>query len=242
METKMKWRVSVLACFALLLGVAVAQADSLHGVCDAPTPVCSDNGTYTLVDSTSPHYGFTVSSGPESGDLLIIALIPDNLSGAKSQSFSVTGGAASPATEFLVKTTAWTSGALDSFLGISASPNNPIGAYLPTTQIFDPLATGYFVYEANLGTNTLLSPSATTATPDLFDGSFVFPEGSVIVGFLNTGSSETPDWIATANSAQLYIDTPVPEPSLATLLLIGCGLLGVAGLYTKRKAEDYPLT
>jgi len=229
------------AVFTLLFAAVAAlsatqvRADALHGVCDSPTPACSDNGTVTPVTSSSPFYGFTSSTGA-TGDYEIISLIPDNLSGANSESFSVNGGATSPASASLVSTTAWTSGFLDAFLGISANPANPIGAFLPTTQTFDPSATGYFVYLADLGTNTLLGASATTATPVLNDGSFVFPNGSSIVAFLNVG---TPKWVATANSGQLSIEAPpsvVPEP--ASIALFGTGLLGLAFLVRRKYAHD----
>jgi hypothetical protein len=45
------------------------------------------------------------------------------------------------------------SGFLDAFLGISSSPSNPIGAYLPDPA--SPSATGFSVFEADLGTETL---------------------------------------------------------------------------------------
>ena len=226
------WILLAAPCYASVTQVLI---DPLHAVCDAPTSTCTDNGTVTPTTSNSPHYGFTVSPGPNSGDYLIIALIPNNLPGANSESFKVTGGATSPATESLVSTTAWTSGNLDTYLMISASPTNPIGAYLPTTQTFDPGATGYFVYKADLGTNTLLGPSATTATPVLFDGSFMFPNGSSIVGFLNKGTVSSPNWVATANSGQLSIEsTTTPEP--ASILLFGTGLLALAAIVRRRSS------
>jgi PEP-CTERM motif len=205
--------------------------DPLHGVCDAPTPACTDNGTVTPTTSTSPHYGFTVSPGPHAGVYEVVSLIPNNVVGANLKIFSVTGGATSPAPATLFSSTAWTSGFLDAYLGIVASPANPLSAFLTTTQANDPGATGYFVYVAMLGTNTLLGPSATTATPVLFDGSFVFPIGSSIVAFLNEGTSSSPNWIATAPSGQLSIQ-PAPEP--ASILLFGTGLLLVGGMLRRR--------
>jgi hypothetical protein len=38
---------------------------------------------------------------------------------------------------------------LDAFLGISASPQNPLGAFLPATQALDPGATGFNVFQAD---------------------------------------------------------------------------------------------
>jgi len=114
---------------------------------------------------------------------------------------------------------------------IRASRTNPIGANLPTTQSVDPGETGYYAYKADLGTNTLLAPGATTATPVLFDGSFIFPNGSSIVGFLDEGTATSPDWAATANSGQISI---TPEP--ASILLFGTGLPILAAFMRRRSS------
>lgn len=218
---------------AALATITTAQlhADALHGTCVSPTPACSDNGTVTPVASSSPSYSFISSPSGDTGNFEIITLIPNNITGASSESFSVSGGATSPASASLVSATAWSSGKLDAYLGISASPANPIGAFLSTTQALDASATGYFVYLADLGTNTLGSSS-----PVLNDGGFDIPKGSAIVAFLNTGTTTSPDWVGTAPSGQLSIDpTPAsttPEP--ASMVLFGSGLLVVGFLIRRR--------
>jgi len=53
-----------LAALVLALGFAgVAQADALHGFCVSPTPVCSDNGAITPVNSNLPVFGFGNAGG-----------------------------------------------------------------------------------------------------------------------------------------------------------------------------------
>lgn len=188
--------------------------DPLHGECNPGTSCLPDNGTVTPVLTNTPNYGFSSSSPGASGTLDVITLIPNNVAGGGSLVFTVNGNAASKVD------TEWTSGDLDTFLGISASPANPIGAYLPTTDAFSPGATGYFVYEANLGTQTLQGPGVTPTTPTITD-SISLPIGSSIVAFLNNS-------IATANSGQLSIQhgtSTVPEAS--SLMLFGFGVLAL---------------
>src|SRR5262249_29261253 len=92
---------------------------------------CIDNGTNSPTTINPPvNFGFTTSPGPATGSLTIDVLVPDNE--ARPASFAITGTVAATATLF--SATPWTSGMLDAYLGISASPNNPIGAYLPSTQ------------------------------------------------------------------------------------------------------------
>src|SRR5262249_15425804 len=144
------------------------------------------------------NFGFwSAAMGGLSGAYTIDVLTPDNGGAAPSgTSFMISGGATGTASLF--KTTAWTSGALDSYLGISAQPNNPLSAWLPATNTVDPKAMGYWVFQAPLGNHTLGTSSGTG--PVLQLGSFI-PQGSVIVAFLDTGSKGIS---ATANSSALF--------------------------------------
>lgn len=211
---------------------------TLHGFC-AGSGQCVDNGTNSPTTANPPaDFGFTTSPGPTSGDLWVDILAPNNV--ASGPSFTLTG--TSSATATLFSTTAWTSGSLDTYLGISASPNNPIGAFLPSTQALDPGATGFFVYQADLGTMTLQGPSNPNVSPLENITKGILPQASYVVGFFNEGTVGSPSWQATANSGAIFTTGPtsgggqgaVPEPSTWAMLLLGFAGLGFAG-YRKAK-------
>jgi hypothetical protein len=71
-------------------------------------------------------------------------------------------------------------------------------AWLPATQTVDSGAKGYWVFQANLGTNTLAKNAAGSASLNL--GSSL-PAGSLIVAFPSSGMGKS---TATANSAALF--------------------------------------
>jgi hypothetical protein len=119
-------------------------------------------------------------------------------------------------------------------LGISASPANPIGAFLPDPA--DPGATGFFVYQLSIapaGGVTLQGPADPNVSP-LENISGSIPLGTYIVAFLNEGTSSAPSWIATANSGAILetFESPIPEPS--SIILLGSAALGV---FTLRKRK-----
>jgi hypothetical protein len=203
--------------------------DPLHGYCQG-VGQCVDNGTNSPTTLNPPiNFGFTVSPGPATGtSFLLDVLVPNNEPHASS--YAITGTLAGTATLF--SATAWTSGQLDAFLGISASPANPIGAFLPSTQALDPGATGFFIYQVNLGMTTLQGDANPNVSP-LENISPGLPLASYLVAFLNEGTVANPNWAATANSGAIFETrgaVAVPEPSSMILVgsilcIVGCGIL-----------------
>src|SRR5260370_30956466 len=102
--------------------------DPLHGVCNGTgSGTCIDNGTNTPLGNSTT-FGFTISPGPQTGSFTLIALVPNN----DSFSGSVTGTLPTSQTvSFTQVDTAWTTGTLATVVGIDASPDNPIGPFLP---------------------------------------------------------------------------------------------------------------
>lgn len=216
----------------------------MHGYCVSPYS-CSDNGSITPIGASSPDFGFKAS--PNSGtvdDFDLVVLIPNSVAGAFAETITVTGshtGVTIPVTLTLVSNTAWTSGQLDSYLGISGSPSNPIGAFQPLTATYQPAATGYAVYKGDFGQVTF-----GTHSDPRFSTLFDFPLGTVITAYSGKKSCDwvkinhvktlvcSESWTATANSGALMITTNCPEP--ASLSLIGAGIVGLGFLRRKKVA------
>ena len=238
---------------------AISHADTiddpLHG-CIVGTS-CYDNGTVTPTTSNPlPTFTFTVSPGPNTGDFLIDVLVPNNEDPTPGAiSFTISGTSAGSTDTGNVSGSStleglWTSGTLASFLGATASPSNPLSAFLPYTQgnncgatqtaTCDPGATGYDVYQVDLGNNKLQPPSNPTY-PDLSLTGSDLPNASLLVGFLGNGTTygSSTSWIATAPSGAIFEagggspPPSVPEPT--SLILLGTGLLAMAVIISRKK-------
>jgi hypothetical protein len=90
-----------------------------------------------------------------------------------------------------------------------------------SAQHFDPSATGFFVFQVDLGNTTLQGPSNPNVSP-LENISPALPLASYIVGFLNEGTAGAPDWVATANSGAIFV-TPAPPIGHGLIVLLAIG-------------------
>ncbi len=217
-----------------------ASAATLHG-CVGNN--CTENayGVVSIATPSLPNFEFTSSPGGASGTLFIDILVPDDVVGGNALDFSITGGKTSPATASLFKPAAWTTGKLASYFNISAKPANPIGNYDSLSGRAPPV-NGFYVYQADLGTETLAGNSDPNGSPQL-SLSGLLPEYSYVLAFLETtsgtGTNASTSWSATANSGAIFEDTPLATPLPATLPLFatGLGAMGFFGWRKKRRAD-----
>jgi hypothetical protein len=210
---------------------------TLHGFCSVANP-CPDNGINSPTGVNPPVFGFATSGQSDSGTLYIAILTPDNLAAPGSFTFSgYLNGTAS-----LVSSTPWTTGQLDNYLGLpqgpppEVSPVNPIGAFLPTTQGYDPTADGFYVFWAAISGTTTLPGTSGTNDSYLSTLGQNLAAGSYILAFLQ----QDDDYGATANSGAILEtggNPPLPEPSTWAMMLFGFGAIGVAIRRSRRKTQ-----
>lgn len=210
----------------LFINIQIAAADTLHGFCVAPAPACTDNGTITPTSANPPTFGFN-SSGRTKGNFELLLLVPNNEdTSPASYSLNINGlnVTNTPESSTLFSSTAFTSGKLGTYLGLSYTPDNPLSAFLPSTQTLDSGATGYFVYTFLFGAETgNPKDEATAPTFSIASGSVLL--GSVFVG-LELNSKGTVFGSTPSSAAILETHAPgpvVPEPATAGLLACGLG-------------------
>jgi len=215
------------ASFAAATPAFATQPPTLHGFCSLAAP-CSDNGTNTPTGVNPPQFGFAVSGQAETGAVLIDILVPDTV--MLPASYTLSGALLDTnVTASLVSTTPWTSNSvkLDAYLGLNASPSNPLGGYLPTTLTWQPGATGFYIFQADIGTVTL--PGTGDIGPGTDQDNFLMTLnqklafGSYIVGFITQDGGST--YKATANSGAIL---EMPEPGTWALMLLGFAGIGVS--------------
>jgi len=220
------------------LCVGPAEATTLHFDCVSPLS-CSDNGTVTPVKTTNtPNFDFVEDPSKNSGTFFLDVLIPNSVSGAASESFSVSGANTGNLSVSVTSPVGnWTSGDLTDFLGRPTSPPNPLNAWLPTTQTYQPGATGYDVYDLDFGEVDFGVSDPT------FDSSFAYPAGTIIVGFLEfcatTKHGTSCDTVSTAQSAAGAIEfgsTTIPESPTWALLFASLFGAGAMARYSRLRA------
>ena len=239
-----------IAALALVAPVS-ASATPLHGYCVGTA--CPDNGTNSPTALNPPVFAFSTSGQAATGDFLVGILVPnDDPTPASFTILDHNNNAITFTATPLSTTTAWTSGELGAYMAARGSTNitggsgHPIGAYLPATQALDPSATGFWVYVADLGTQTLQSQANVFSGLELeLNGQM--PLGGYLLGFLQT-CTETRHGLScsysmNANSGAILETNPncpdchtenVPEP--LTLSLFGVGLAGGFAMRRRRKA------
>ncbi len=233
--TSLSRRSAVAALVTAVIAIGffpLSSGATLHGYC-AGTAQCIDNGTNSPTTNNPPqNFGFLSSPSGETGAFRIDILVPNASAGANALTFNLSGTLVGPAPLF--SPTAWTGAMgqqLDNYLGISASPANPIGAYLPSTNAIAPGNTGFFVYQASFASTP---PGGLNGTMSETLSGGPLPLGSYIVAFVLDAPGTNTPWQATANSGAIFETGRVPEPT--TVLLIGTGLLAIgASAWRRRK-------
>jgi hypothetical protein len=243
----MKMLLSAVAVLGVgLTGAASADTlDPLHFTCsncgpdaNGMTPTLGGNPTGIVVDESGTPQQLVAN------DFLLKVLIPV-LTPPTTDTVGVTGrlggnsaftGTASLFTS-TTQGTEWTSGSLEgNFLGIAFQPPpNPIGAFLPLTQVVDPGATGYAVLTLDLGPLTIFANDNGGFGASPFSLAFLanLPAGSWILGDAIVNGVDT----TTAQSAGVFVEPLAATPLPAALPMFLGGLAGFWGLVRRRKVK-----
>ena len=157
--------------FGLGYSPQTAAAATLYG-CVADDCNVTTYGVVSITKPDLPNFEFTSSTGGLKGTLFVDILVPDNIFDANKQTFSIVDGKTSPTAKLFTCET------LDQWKpwysisrSLASSPTNPISDYDSQSGRISNgdgyTVTGFDVYQANLGQNTLAalaSPKKVAAT------------------------------------------------------------------------------
>jgi len=223
-------RTMLLAAVALMI-TNVANADiidPLHGACTG----CTSNGTNLSMNGTGT-FGWNSSPPGLTGTMYIDFLIPNTTNITTFVMPGITGFATG--TPALFSSTAWTSGDLTTYLGITASPPNPLSSFLSATNTVDSAAMGYFDFRLTGIAITTGLPGPGNTPNDLFTLGGDLPLGSILTAFVQV-CSEACTYVSTAQSESLLVNQPLSEvPLPEALWLFGTGFVGLMTLRRRKK-------
>lgn len=245
-----RWALTLLVVFAL--GAIPAAADTiididtentLHLACTGCVSVSFSGGDLLVTGSAMPTFEIFRSPHDNSGltdpQLVLAAFVNGNSS--LSFGFTNNGLPIGGVSAGLVKPTAWTSGDLVTYLGLSKSggPASPISAFTPPSG-------GFFVYTANMGSFDFTGCQASSLC-GLFSPTISLPAGTILYAYevngssvqVDTGTPKHPNFVTFGAGTLIQDDTApsssikvVPEPT--SLVLFGSGLIGAGTLVRRR--------